>query len=65
MPRQVRSLVSAANEHWDMDSVIDLLTGGRMIRMLTVVDVLSGEHDALVPQRSFRIGDARHILNRG
>lgn len=63
VPREVRPLVSTANERWAMDFVHDVLASGRTIRILTVVDVFSRECVALVPQISFRAEDVCRILS--
>src|SRR5690606_13077547 len=52
-PREVRPLVSRANERWAMDFVHDVLADGRTIRILAVVDVFSRECVALVYSTRF------------
>lgn len=61
-PREARPVVTAANERWAMDFVHDVLSGGRTVRVLTVVDVFSRECVALVAQTSFRGEDVARIL---
>ena len=62
-PREVRPLVSRANERWAMDFVHDVLADGRTIRILAVVDVFSRECVALVAKTSFRAEDVCRILS--
>jgi len=61
--REVRPLVSRANERWAMDFVHDVLADGRTIRILAVVDVFSRECVALVAKTSFRAEDVCRILS--
>jgi hypothetical protein len=55
-------VLTAENERWAMDFVHDVLSGGRTIRVHTVVDVFSRECVALVAQPSFRGEDVARIL---
>lgn len=62
-PREVRPLVSRADQRWAMDFVHDVLADGRTIRILAVVDVFSRECVALVAKTSFRAEDVCRILS--
>jgi len=63
-PREVRPLVSRADQRWAMDFVHDVLADGRTIRILAVVDVFSRECLALVPRTSFRAEDVCRCQRR-
>jgi putative transposase len=54
----------AVDQQWAMDFVHDTLSGGRTVRVLTVLDVYSRECVALVAGRGFRGADVASILSR-
>jgi len=64
LAREVRDAVSQPDQRWAMDFVHDVLTGGRTIRVLTVVDVHTRECVALEPRFGFRGEDVAHILSK-
>jgi putative transposase len=60
--REGRPTVTAANERWAMDFMHDTLSGGRSIRVLTLVDVYTRECLALEAAPTFRGEDVVRVL---
>lgn len=61
--RQPKSVVSAINEIWSMDFVMDQLFDGRRLRALTVVDNFSRECLAIEVGQSLRGEDVVRTLS--
>jgi putative transposase len=62
-PRQVRPVVSRPDQDWAMDFVHDMLSGGRSMRVLAVLDVHTRECIALQAKSVFRGEDVAQILS--
>lgn len=60
--RQPRAIVTAPHERWAMDFMHDMLSGGRAIRVFTLVDVFSRECLALIAAAHFKGTDVVDIL---
>jgi putative transposase len=60
--RQPRAMVTQPNQRWAMDFMHDVLSGGRTIRVFTLIDVCTRECVALHVARSFTGDDVARML---
>lgn len=68
--REAQPAVTARNQQWAMDFVHDVVSGGRSLRILAVVDVFNRECVVLDARRTFKADDVVTLLtgaavNRG
>jgi putative transposase len=61
-PRRIRPAPTRPNEQWAMDFMHDSLASGRMLRVLTVIDLCTRECVALAAGRGFSGSDVATIL---
>jgi putative transposase len=64
MPRQARMQPLRVNDAWSMDFVADQLADGTKIRLLTIIDIHSGESLAIGVGQRLRGEDVVAALNR-
>jgi putative transposase len=62
--RSERPIAAAANESWSMDFMHDVLSDGRKIRLLTIVDNFTRENVALEVDFGFKAAQVVEVLRR-